>query len=236
MIIAVSYGRTIYNNIRKSLHFLLSTNMSEIMIMFASISLGLGQPLNAMQLLWINLLSDIFPGLALALEAPEPDVLSHPPRPANEEIIKPSDFRRIVFESTVLSAGALTAYGYGIARYGMGPQAGTMAFTSLTIGQLLHSLSCRSDHISIFSREKLPSNRYLNIALGGSLFLQVLAMAVPGLRSLLGITRIGLIDGAVIGASALLPLFVNEMTKTHRQDAVETAYSVGFQPAFQEQS
>jgi hypothetical protein len=61
-------------------------------------------------------------------------------------------------------------------------------------------------------------------------------MAVPGLRSLLGITRIGIIDGAVIGASALLPLFVNEMTKTHRQDAVEPAYSVGSQPAFQEQS
>jgi Ca2+-transporting ATPase len=236
MIIAVSYGRTIYNNIRKSLHFLLSTNMSEIMVMFSAITLGLGQPLNAMQLLWINLLSDIFPGLALALEPPEPDVLNHPPRPAQEEIIKPSDFKRITFESAVLSAGALSAYGYGIARYGIGPQAGTLAFTSLTIGQLLHSLSCRSDHISIFDQEKLPANRYLKIALGGSLFLQVLAMAVPGLRSLLGITTIGLMDGAVIGASALLPLFVNEITKTQRKDSGKIAHTHVFQPVYQEQS
>ncbi|HIK46615.1 MAG TPA: cation-transporting P-type ATPase, partial [Leptolyngbyaceae cyanobacterium M65_K2018_010] len=75
MAVAVSQGRTIYNNIRKSVHFLLSTNLSEIMVMLAGISLGLGQPLNAMQLLWLNLVTDIFPGLALALEPPEPDVL-----------------------------------------------------------------------------------------------------------------------------------------------------------------
>ncbi len=219
MIIAVSYGRTIYNNIKKSLHFLLSTNMSEIMVMFAAISLGLGQPLNAMQLLWINLLSDIFPALALALEPPEPDVLDQPPRPANEEIIKPSNFRRMMFESAVISAGAMGAFGYGIARYGMGPRAGTLAFMSLSVGQILHAISCRSEHLSIFDRQKLPTNRYLNMALGGSLGLQVLAMAVPGLRSLLGTTAIGLLDGMVIGAGALLPLVVNEMTKSAVHDS-----------------
>ncbi len=213
MIIAVSYGRTIYNNIRKSLHFLLSTNMSELMVMFAAISLGLGQPLNAMQLIWINLISDIFPGLALALEPPEPDVLDHPPRPANEEIIKPSDFKRMTFESAVISAGALGAYGYGIARYGIGARAGTIAFTSLTVAQILHALSCRSEHISMFDQQKLPANPYLNAALGGSLALQGLAMAVPGLRNLLGITAVGLLDGVVIGIGALLPLFLNEVTK-----------------------
>ncbi len=236
MIIAVSYGRTIYNNIRKSLHFLLSTNMSEIMVMFAAISLGLGQPLNAMQLLWINLLSDIFPGLALALEPPEPDVLEHPPRPANEEIIKPSDFKRITFESAVISAGAIGAYGFGIARYGMGPRAGTMAFMSLTVGQLLHALSCRSEHLSIFDRQKLPANRYLNIALGGSLGLQVLAMAVPGLRSLLGITTIGLLDGVVIGVGALLPLLVNETTKSAAHDSGEQTQKQALTLVYQEQS
>lgn len=235
MIIAVSYGRTIYNNIRKSLHFLLSTNMSEIMVMFTAITLGMGQPLNAMQLLWINLLSDILPGLALALEPPEQDVLDHPPRPAQEEIIKPSDFKRITFESAVIGAGALSAYAYGIARYGIGPQAGTLAFTSLTVGQLLHSLSCRSEHIRIVDQKKMPPNRYLNIALGGSLALQVLAMAIPGLRSLLGITTIGFIDGAVIGASALLPLFVNEMTKPQRRDSGVINNIHALQPACQEQ-
>ncbi len=215
MIIAISQGRTIYNNIRKSVHFLLSTNLSEIMVMFAAIAGGLGQPLSAMQLLWINLMSDIAPGLALALEPPEPDVLSRPPRNPDDPIIKSSDFKRITFESTMLSAGALGAYGYGIMRYGMGQRAGTMAFLSLTMGQLLHAISCRSEKHSIFDfdKEKLPPNKYLNLALGGSFALQVLSMVVPGLRSLLGIAPISLIDGIVIGGSAAVPLLVNETTK-----------------------
>ena len=213
MIIAISHGRTIYNNIRKSVHFLLSTNMSEIMVMFTGIAGGLGQPLNAMQLLWINLISDIAPGLALALEPPEPDVLSRPPRDPEEPIVKSSDFKRIAFESTMLSAGALGAYGYGIMRYGMGARASTMAFMSLTSGQLLHAISCRSEQHSIFDKDRLPPNKYLNAALAGSLSLQVLSMAVPGLRSLLGITPISLIDGLVIGGSAAIPLLVNESTK-----------------------
>jgi Ca2+-transporting ATPase len=218
MIVAVSQGRTIYNNIRKSVHFLLATNLSEIMVMFVPLAGGLGQPLNAMQLLWINLVSDIFPGLALALEPPEPDVLLRPPRDPREPIVKTGDFKRIGFEAAVLSAGSLAAYGYGIVRYGVGPQAGTMAFLSLTSGQLLHAVSCRSERHSLFDRvasgqEPLPPNRYLQAALVGSFAIQALAMTVPGLRSLLGIAPIGLIDGLVIGGSAVLPLAVNEATK-----------------------
>lgn len=213
MIVAISQGRTIYNNIRKSVHFLLSTNMSEIMVMFAGIAAGLGQPLTAMQLLWINLITDIAPALALALEPPEPDVLNRKPRDPNEPIIKSSDFKRTIFESAVLSAGALSAYGYGIVRYGMGQQASTMAFMSLTLGQILHSISCRSETHSIFDKEGLPPNIYLNAAIAGSLLLQLIAMTVPGLRSLLGITPISLIDSIFIGGSAAIPLLVNESTK-----------------------
>ena len=214
MIIAVSQGRTIYNNIRKAVHFLLSTNMSEIMVMFTAIALGLGQPLNAMQLLWINLLSDIFPGLALALEPPEPDVLSRPPRDPGEAIVRPSDFKRITFEAAVISAGSLGAYGYGIMRYGIGPRSATLAFSSLTVAQLLHSISCRSKEHSMFDTEKLPPNKYLNIALAGSFAVQFSAMAIPGLRSLLGLTPLTFFDGLVVGITSLLPLFVNEMTKS----------------------
>src|SRR5262249_2595256 len=134
MIVAISQGRTIYTNIRKSVHFLLSTNLSEIMVMFTAIAAGLGQPLNAMQLLGISLLPDLFPGLALALEPPEPEVLSQPPRSPEEPIVKAADFRRIAFESAALSAGALGAYGYGLLRHSAGPRAGTLAFTSLTAG------------------------------------------------------------------------------------------------------
>ncbi|MGH7961805.1 MAG: cation-translocating P-type ATPase, partial [Candidatus Binatia bacterium] len=219
MIIAISQGRTIYHNIRKSVHFLLSTNLSEIMVMFTSMAAGLGQPLNPMQLLWINLLSDIAPGLALALEPPEPDVLRQPPRNPADPIIQPADFRRIAFESATLSVGALGAYGYGLFRYGMGPQAGTLAFTSLTTGQLLHALTSRSEKHNVFDGigtvhpPPLPPNPYLNAALIGSFALQGLALVVPGLRRLLGIAPLSLVDGVVIGASALLPFVVNENTK-----------------------
>jgi|WetSurMetagenome_2_1015567.scaffolds.fasta_scaffold00042_31 P-type Ca2+ transporter type 2C len=222
MIIAVSQGRTIYNNIRKSVHFLLSTNLSEIMVMFTAIAGGMGHPLNAIQLLWINLLSDIAPGLALALEQPERDVLSRPPRDPEEPIIKTTDFKRIAFESAALSAGSMSAYLYGIVRYGIGPQAGTMAFMSLTIGQLLHAYSCRSETHAMFDKEALPPNPYLNSAIAGSLGLQTLAMLIPGLRSLLGITPISLLDALVIGGSSVAPLLVNEATKKNVQTVDRT--------------
>jgi len=213
MIAAVSYGRTVHANIRKTLHFLLATNFSEIMVMFAGTATGLGSPLTAMQLLWINLLSDIFPGLALALEQPEPGVMDRPPRDPHEPVVRAGDFKRLTFESGVMTAGALAAYGYGALRHGLGPAAGTLAFQSLTLTQLLHAVSCRSEQHTIFDRERLPRNKYLDLALGGSLVLQMLTFFVPGLRTLLGLTPVGLVDGLVIGASALLPLLINESTK-----------------------
>ena len=212
LIIAIRDGRTIYLNIRKSVHFFLATNLSEIMLTFTAIAVGLGSPLTAAQLLWINLISDIFPGLALAMEAPEPDILERPPRDPQRPIFTGSDFKRMAFESGAITAGALGAYGYGMMRYG-GASASTLAFHSLTTGQLLHAISCRSETHTIFSPGKLPPNRYLTMALGGSLLMQFLTMVVPGLRSLLGLAPVGLLDGLVISGSALLPLVVNEATK-----------------------
>lgn len=219
MIVAVSHGRTIYNNIRKSVHYLLATNLSEIIVVSGAISFGLGEPLNSMQLLWINLMSDVFPALGLALEPPEPDVLSRPPRNPEEPIVQLSDFKRITSEAAVLAAGTMGAYGYGILRYGYGPKAGTLAFTSLTLGQLFHALSCRSETHSLFDplqtphKPPLQPNPYLSLAIGGSVALQVLTLVIPGLRRLLGITPVGLFDSIVIGGTAVVPLVVNEITK-----------------------
>ncbi|NJM17299.1 MAG: cation-translocating P-type ATPase [Richelia sp. SM1_7_0] len=213
MIIAVSRGRTIYNNIRKSLHFLLSTNLSEIMVMLAATTVGVGQPLNAIQLLWLNLVTDIFPSLALALEPSEPDVLSKPPRNPEESIIKTSDFGNFMFESGSITLSTLAAYGYGISKYGISLQASTIAFMSLTLGQLLHALSCRSQTYTIFDIGKLPQNQYLNIALIGSIGLQLLSLGVPQLRSLLSLTPISIADSILVSGSAILPLIFNETRK-----------------------
>jgi len=216
LIEAVEHGRAIYANIRKSIHFMLSTNSAEIAVMFASLALGLGQPLNPMQLLWINLVTDIFPGLALSLEPADPDLMRQPPRDPAEPVVRRDDLARMAAESGAISLGALAAYGVGLLRYGPGVQAGTLAFNTLTIAQLLHSLSCRSARPVLFGGDRLEPNPYMDLALGGSLALQALAMLLPPLRSLLGAGPVGLADLGVIGLGAVAPLMINEATKTVR--------------------
>lgn len=213
LIIAVRDGRTTFNNLRKSVHFFLSTNMTEIMVMFTALSAGIGFPLNVMQLLWINMLSDIFPGLTLSMESPEPEIMDQPPRDPKEPLLSGRDFKRMAFESAVISAGALGAYTYGMARYGLGARASSLAFHSLTAGQILHALSCRSEKHRIFDKVQPPPNKYLALAVGGSLVLQALTVLLPGLRGLLGLTPLSALDIALIGSTAVAPLMINEITK-----------------------
>jgi Ca2+-transporting ATPase len=210
MLVAVEQGRTIYNNIRKAVHFLLSTNFSEVMVTFAAMTAGLGQPLTAIQLLWINLITDTSLGLALALEPPERELLQQPPRDPNEPIVGPDDLRRMGFESLMLSAGALGAYGYGAVRYGLGPRTRTLGFTTLVSGQILHAFPSRLDHSSVLDLAAHQSNPLLTLAVAGSLALQAAVFIIPPLRNLLGVTPISLADGLAIGAGALAPLLINQ--------------------------
>jgi Ca2+-transporting ATPase len=213
MVVAISQGRTVYNNLRKSVRYMLSKNTSEIIIMFTALAAGIGQPFNVMQLLWINMISDIFPGIALAQEPPEPDVLLRPPRSPVEQLINPSDYKRLLFEASTISAGTLAAYGYGVLRYGQGPQASTMAFTNFVTAGLLHAISHRSETHSIFDADRLEPNKYLTAALVGSLGVQSLTLVVPGLRTFLGMSPLNPIDLAVSIGTAVAPLLINEATK-----------------------
>jgi P-type Ca2+ transporter type 2C len=166
--------------------------------------------------------SDIFPALALAVEPPEPDILSRPPRDPREPIIGRADFKRYGFESLTITAGTMASYGYAITRYGMGTRAGSAAFMTLTLAQLLHAYSCRSDRSSIFGRQTLQSNSYLNLAVGGTAALQLAAVAAPGLRTLLGLAVPSPVDVAVIAAGSALPFLVNEATKATKGGALST--------------
>jgi P-type Ca2+ transporter type 2C len=213
MVVAISQGRSIYNNLRKSVRYMISKNSAEIIIMFTALAAGMGQPFNVMQILWINMISDIFPGLALAQEPPEPDVLLRPPRDPREPLIKTSDFKRLLFEASTISAGTLAAYGYGVLRYGQGPQASSMAFTNFVTTGLLHAISHRSETHSIFDSERLEPNNYLTIALTVSLGVQSLTLFVPGLRSFLGMSPLNPFDLAVSIGTAVAPLLINEATK-----------------------
>lgn len=214
LINAVSQGRTTYNNIRKSVHFLLSTNLGEIIVATFTTAMGLGEPLNTMELLWLNLVTDVFPGLALAMEPPEPDILDQPPRDPDEPILRDTDFSRIALESTTISVCALVAYGYSLLRYGQSKQASTTLFMGLTIGQVLHTWSCRSETHSIFHRQPLPRNPYVEGAIALSLSLQLLPIFVPFLRNLLQLAVLDPLDWGVIISTALLALLINETTKT----------------------
>jgi Ca2+-transporting ATPase len=189
-------------------------------MMFGSVALGLGQPLNPLQLLWINLISDIFPGLALAMEPPEPEVMKRPPRNPAEPILTRDSITRIGRESLILTGGGMAAYGWGIYRYGIGPRAGSIAFATLASGQLIHSLGCRSEQHTIFDKERLPANPYLTGALGLTLGFQVLALTFPPLRSLLRVSPIGLLDGLVVAGGAITPLLINESIKAKTRKAL----------------
>jgi Ca2+-transporting ATPase len=212
LIQALRDGRTTYGNIRKSVHFFLSTNLTEIMVMFACMSLGLGFPLNVMQLLWINIISDIFPGLALSTEISTAAIMERPPRQSGAPLLASRDFSAMALESALISAGALAAYGFGISRYGRGARAASLAFQSLVFGQLLHAFNCRTDRNSL-GPKGLPPNRLLNLAVGGSLVLQLLTLILPNLRNFLGVTGLAMADAAVIGLGALLPFFANKLRR-----------------------
>jgi Ca2+-transporting ATPase len=223
MTVAIGQGRTIYNNIRKMIHFMVSTNLTEIEVMLVGVIVGWGETMNPMQLLWINLVTDIFPGLALALEPPEPDIMTRPPRDPEEAIIEGRDLKRMVFESGVIGLGTLGAYLYGLRRYGSPIAASTMAFNTLTMNELAHSLSSRSPYRNVLGGQKLPPNKHLTRAILGMAALQALVSVVPGARALLGTAPLALADLAAIGAGVVLPLIVNEATKpTYRPVADES--------------
>lgn len=210
---AIREGRTLAINIRKSLHFLISSNMSEIMVVLGAISAGMPSPLSPMQLLWVNLLGDVLPAIALAAEPAEGDVMQQPPRDAARPLIGKEELGRYAREGVLLSGGVLASYIYGLARYGPGARAGTIAFNVLTLGQLLHALSCRSDRAGVFSSHIPRMNNNLNLAIGASVGLQLLANFVPVLRRLLGIGPMGGMDIAAIIAGAGMPLLLNEAAK-----------------------
>jgi Ca2+-transporting ATPase len=199
---AIEQGRTTHDAIKKSVLYLLTTNLSESILMTGAVGAGLGQPLNPLQILWINIVSDTFPALALALEPPETGVLSRKPRDSDESIVGKKDFREMLRQSGAMTVTSLASYGYGLSRYGQGAAAQTISFTTLAISQLLHTISARDPDLSLFSGVRFPKNRYVAWSIGTGLVLQFLALAHPGFRRILGTRRLGLLDLSVCVAAA----------------------------------
>jgi Ca2+-transporting ATPase len=209
MIEAIRRGRAIHANTRQAISYLLATNGSEIMVTTAAVAAGAGQPLSSLQLLWINLVSDVFPVLALAVQPPDSDVLDHPPRPSDEPLLRPKDLRRVGRESVIITLGSLTSFVWGLMRHGRGPSASTMAFTTVTTSQLFHMLASHSDGPSLLREPGRVRNGALGAAFVGGLGLQALTL-LPPLRRLLGGGPVGPLDLLFAMGCAGAPLLINE--------------------------
>ncbi len=205
---AIEHGRAIHSNLRKSIKYLLATNLSEILLMLASVASGRAAALNSMQLLWINLLSDVLPGLALALDPPAHDVMYHNPPDPQAEILPLETKKALFVEGSLIAATAFFAHRREYDRGDVG-SAGTVAFVTLTTSQILHTLSASADQNGII-RGGWPKNKRLYGAMslaGGTLALGTLS---PWFRQLLGtspLNRKQWFDALLQGIS---PLVFNE--------------------------
>jgi Ca2+-transporting ATPase len=214
LLAAIAEGRTAYLNVKKAVRYLVATNVSELAATALCVAAGLPEPLDPLALLWTNLITDVSPAIALGLEPPEPDILRRPPFPRADGFLGGADWRRVAVDGGMITAATMAAYLYGIARYGPGPRARTLAFMSMTSAQLLYALSARSDAPLAFrGKGRLRANPWLVRTVVVSLAAQAGTVLFPPLRALLRTTPIGLADAGVILATAAAPALAREAMK-----------------------
>jgi len=214
---AVEEGRGIFDNIRKTIHFLLSCNVSEVLVMLFATLIGLPLPLLPIQILWMNLVTDGFPALALAVDPKSPDLMKRPPRRPEARLLDGGRLLAIGGEGLMLGLIALGAFSYSL--YGLHrelDQARTVAFTVMVVVQLVHVFNCRSDRLSLFELG-VGTNRALVWAFLLSLVVQVAVLTVSAAAPVFKIASLPVEDWALIGIMALLPLVIMESIKLLRR-------------------
>lgn len=212
---AVREGRGIYQNIRKTVHFLLSCNIGEILVVFVAFLLRVPTPLLAIQLLWVNLVTDSLPALALGADPIQKDVMEDPPHKKDEGIFAGGMGFSVAVEGCLVGALALLAYTLGRIYFDVDPAnpivGRTMAFTVLSLSQLVHSFNMRSEHsvlkLGLFSNEKLVA------ACGLCAFLMVSVVLFPPLASLFQTTALTAFQWMIVVVLSLCPLLVVEGEK-----------------------
>lgn len=234
IVAAVEQGRIIYSNIRKFVFFLLSSNVAEIMIIFLATLAGLPAPLTAIQLLWLNLVTDGAPALALAMEKGDPDIMQQKPRSKHEPIINKSMGLGIVIQTIMQTSSVLVAFGLGLYWHidevlpaGINPILGliqhdwrgvdvqtaeTMAFLTLSLCELFRAYTVRSERASLFTIGVF-SNKFMQYAVGLSISLLLLVTSVPFLQPLFNTHFLALNEWLIVVGLALLPAISEEITK-----------------------
>ena len=207
---AVEEGRTIYENVRKFVKYIVTSNAAEVAVMFVSQLLAMPLPLSTIQILYMNLVTDGVPGLALGLDPTERDAMRRPPYAPGESIFSRGIARYIALYGALL---AVVAFGVGYSAYLSGnPAWGTMIFCILTLAQLGNALACRSSRFSIFEIG-LRTNPVLLYAVAGTFGMQLLLIYLPPLQSLFRTVPLTPVDLLICIAASLVVLIVTELEK-----------------------
>ena len=212
---AVKNGRNVYANIKRAVQFLLSGNTAGIlMVLYASL-MGLPVPFSAVHLLFINLLTDSLPAIALGLEPHTDEVMREKPRPRNEDILTKPFLLSVGMEGLVIAAATITVFYLGLS-YGGAAAGQTMAFSTLCLSRLFHSFSCKSQHPVLLTRKFWNNRALLGAFAAGSLLLG-LVLLVPALESLFSVAplSIGMI-GAVVGLAFCSMLTIQLLKRFRR--------------------
>mgnify|MGYP004610735075 CR=1 FL=1 len=207
---AVKQGRNIYDNIKKAIHFLLSTNIGEIVTIFMGLVLGLKSPLLAIQLLWINLVTDSLPAIALGLEKPEKNIMNRKPINNKKGIFSDGLWGKIIVEGIMIGMLTLVAFSIGNKFYSL--EVGrTMAFLSIGLLELVHSLNIKSER-SIFETG-LFENKYLigSFILGA--FIQIIVVIVPLFAKIFELTSLNITQWIITLIISIIPIPIMEIQK-----------------------
>ena len=207
---AVKQGRNIYDNIKKAVHFLLSTNIGEIVTIFVGLILGLKSPLLAIQLLWINLVTDSLPAIALGLEKPEKDIMQRKPIDSKKGIFANGLWNKIILEGTMIGVFTLVAFSIGNKYYTL-EVARTMAFLSIGFSELIHSINVKNEK-SIFETG-LFENKYLVGSFVLGIFVQTIVVVVPAFAKVFEVVPLSLTQWIITIAISILPIPVIELQK-----------------------
>ncbi|NLD48184.1 MAG: calcium-translocating P-type ATPase, SERCA-type [Clostridiaceae bacterium] len=213
IVLAVREGRKIYSNIRKSIQFLLSANMSEVITLFIATMLN-WEILSPIHILWINLVTDAFPALALGVEREEKDIMKQKPRKSEKSFFADGIGVSVIYQGLVLGLVTLGVFQLGTAMFPSEDNiiARTMAFAVLGIIQLTHSMNVRSNEKSLFSIG-LFTNMYLIGAVILSLLLQLIVIVVPFLNTIFKVTQIGLQQWLIVLAASIIVIPIVEAVK-----------------------
>lgn len=220
---AVQEGRIIYSNIKKFVSFLLSCNIGEILIVLVSILMKLPVPLLPIQLLWLNLVTDSFPALALGVEKGDEDIMNQPPRDPQEPILDKKTSIRITVQSIAITIATIGAYQYGLHHFTEHSLEGarTIAFVTLILAELLRSYSARSESHTVMSIGMF-SNRALTLGTVFSLFMTLIVIYIPFMRTLFHTVFLGAEEWSRIIPFALIPFVVGEVYKLFHKSTNRT--------------